>query len=53
MLVAYLNKPFEETIFGGNRIKKQYGTMKLQNEFMHSQTLKTLVNELNRPAVSA
>ena len=53
MLVAYLNNPSEETIFGSNRIKKQHGTMKLQNEVMHSQTLKTLINELNRPAVSA
>ena len=32
MLVAYLNNPSEETIFGSNRIKKQHETMKLQNE---------------------
>ena len=51
MLVAYLNNPSEETVFGSNRIKKQHETMKLQNEeVMHSQTLKTLINELSRPA---
>ena len=32
MLVAYLNNPSEETIFGSDRIKKQYETTKLQNE---------------------
>ena len=32
MLVAYLNNPSEQTIFGSNRIKKQHGTMKFQNE---------------------
>ena len=32
MLVAYPNNPSEETIFGSNRIKKQYETTKLQNE---------------------
>ena len=32
MLVAYLNNPSEETIFGSDRIKKQHETMKLQNE---------------------
>ena len=32
MLVTYLNNPSEEAIFGSNRIKEQYDTMKLQNE---------------------
>ena len=32
MLLAYLNNTFEETIFGGNRIKKQHEAMQLQNE---------------------
>ena len=32
MLVAYLNNPSEETIFGSDRTKKQHETMKLQNE---------------------
>ena len=32
MLVAYVNNPSEETIFGSNRIKKQHETMKLPNE---------------------
>ena len=32
MLVAYLNNPSEETLFGNNRIKKQHETTKLQNE---------------------
>ena len=36
MLVAYLNNPSEETIFGSDRTKKQHETMKLQNEVMLS-----------------
>ena len=32
MLVAYLNNPSEEILFGSKRIKKQHETMKLQNE---------------------
>ena len=32
MLLAYLNNTFEETIFRGNRIKKQHEAMQLQNE---------------------
>ena len=31
-LVPYLNNPFEETIFGNNKIKEQREIMKLQNE---------------------
>ena len=54
MLVAYLNNPSKETIFGSNRIKEQHETMKLQNEeVMPSKTLETLINELNRPEFSA
>ena len=32
ILVPYLNNSSEETIFGGNKIKDQHETMKLQNE---------------------
>ena len=32
MLVAYLNNPSEEALFGSNRIKEQHETMKLQNK---------------------
>ena len=54
MLVAYLNNPSKETIFGSNRIKEQHETMKLQNEeVMPSKTFETLINELNRPEVIA
>ena len=49
ILVPYVNNPSEETIFGSNKIKEQCGTMKLQNEELSSETLKTLINELNRP----
>ena len=51
MLVAYLNNPSGEAMFGSNRIKKKHETMKLQNEeVMFSETLQTLINELNTPA---
>ena len=30
-MLAYLNNPSEEAIFGSNRIKEQHETMKLQN----------------------
>ena len=43
ILVPYLNNPYEETIFGSNKIKEQHETMKLQN---------FRINELNRPAVT-
>ena len=32
ILVLYLNKPSEETIFERNKIEKKHETMKLQNE---------------------
>ena len=32
ILVPYLNNPFEETVFGSNKIKEQRGTMKIKNE---------------------
>ena len=48
ILVPYLNNPSEKTIFGSNKIN-QHGTMKLQNKEVSSETLKTLINELNRP----
>ena len=32
ILLPYLNNPSEETIFGNNKIKEHYVTMKLQNE---------------------
>ena len=31
-MVSYLNNPYEETIFGSNKIKEQHEAMKLQNE---------------------
>ena len=30
--IPYLNNPFEETIFGSNKIRGQHETVKLQNE---------------------
>ena len=33
LVPPYLNNSSEETIFGSNKIKEQYETMKLQNEF--------------------
>ena len=48
ILVPYLNNPSEKTIFGSNKIH-QRGTVKLQNKEVSSETLKTLINELNRP----
>ena len=51
MLVAYQNNLPEEAIFGSNKIEEQHEIMKLENEeVMHTQNL---INELNRPAVSA
>ena len=41
MLVAYLYNPSDETIFGSNRIKKQHGTMKLQNKEVSYAKLNT------------
>ena len=32
ILVPYVNNPFEETVFGSNKIKEQRETMKFQNE---------------------
>ena len=32
ILVLYLNKPSEETIFESNKIEKKHETIKLQNE---------------------
>ena len=32
LVPLYLNNPAEEAIFGSNRIKKQYDTMKLPNK---------------------
>ena len=50
ILVPYLNNYSEETIYGGNKIKEQDGTMKFQNEFY----LKSwLLMKWNRPSVSA
>ena len=42
ILVPYLNNASEETIFGSNKIKEQYETIKLQNEkvmFRNTQNL--------------
>ena len=50
ILVPYLN-PSVETIFESNKIRGQHETMKLQNEEA-TETLKTLISELNRPADS-
>ena len=49
ILVPYLNNPSEESIFGSNKIKEQHETMKLQIEEVMLETLKTLINKLNKP----
>ena len=49
ILIPYLNNPFEEAIFGSNKIKEEHETMALQNEEVCSKTLKSLINKLNRP----
>ena len=41
ILVPYLNNPSKEAIFGSNNIKEQHETMKLQNEYLCSEVLKT------------
>ena len=47
--VPYLNNPSEDSIFGSNKIKEQHETMKLQIEEVMLETLKTLINKLNKP----
>ena len=39
------------TIFESNKIKEEVETMKFQNEYVMLKTLKTLINELNRPVL--
>ena len=39
-MVPYLNNLSEEALFGSNKIKKQYETMKLQNEEFHVLPIK-------------
>ena len=39
-MVPYLNNLTEEALFGSNKIKKQYETMKLQNEEFHVLPIK-------------
>ena len=46
MLLAYLNNTFEETIFGGNRIKKQ------RRQEVMLKHLETLIMNSTKPAVS-
>ena len=50
--VPYLNNPSEDSIFGSNKIKEQHETMKLQIEEVMLETLKTLINKLNKPGSS-
>ena len=47
MLLAYLNNTFEETIFEGNRIKKQ------RRQEVLLKHLETLIMNSTKPAVSA
>ena len=46
MLLAYLNNTFEETIFEGNRIKKQ------QRQEVMLKHLETLIMNSTKPAVN-
>ena len=43
MLLAYLNNPSEQTIFGSNRIKNQHETMKLQMKKLCKEIVLELV----------